>query len=219
MDQLQNQIDAYCERLEPGLWAEPLNAVTNFAFLIAAFIMWQRTAGDAMGRLLSGILGLIGIGSLLFHTVATGWAAMADTLPILLFILTYLYAINRAVLGWPVWGAALSVAAFVPYAAALVPLLDRAPFLRISNFYWTVPVLLVLYALALMRRRPSLARGLALGAAILSVSISLRSLDLLWCATWPMGTHFLWHGLNALMLGWMIAVYQRHRLAAGRPER
>jgi hypothetical protein len=25
-----------------------------------------------------------------------------------------------------------------------------------------------------------------------------------------MGTHFLWHLLNALMLGWMIMVYVRH---------
>jgi len=26
----------------------------------------------------------------------------------------------------------------------------------------------------------------------------------------PMGTHFLWHLLNAAMLGWMIEVYARH---------
>jgi hypothetical protein len=29
-----------------------------------------------------------------------------------------------------------------------------------------------------------------------------------------LGTHFLWHLLNAVMLGWMINVYVRHR--AGR---
>jgi hypothetical protein len=28
-----------------------------------------------------------------------------------------------------------------------------------------------------------------------------------------MGTHFLWHLLNALMLGWMINVYVAHRAA------
>jgi hypothetical protein len=31
-----------------------------------------------------------------------------------------------------------------------------------------------------------------------------------------MGTHFLWHILNGLMLGWMIEVYRRHMLAVPR---
>ena len=30
-------LDLYCERLGPGLLAEPLNAVTNGAFLVAAW--------------------------------------------------------------------------------------------------------------------------------------------------------------------------------------
>ena len=42
------QIDGYCERLGPGFWAEPLNALTNLAFLIAALVMWRRTRGQGM---------------------------------------------------------------------------------------------------------------------------------------------------------------------------
>ena len=38
-------IDAYCERTSAVYWAEPVNAVTNAAFLIAAVIMWRRTEG------------------------------------------------------------------------------------------------------------------------------------------------------------------------------
>jgi len=37
-------IDAYCERLGPGLLAEPLNALSNAAFFIAA--LWAARAGD-----------------------------------------------------------------------------------------------------------------------------------------------------------------------------
>ena len=29
-------LDGYCERLGPGLWAEPLNFLSNAAFLVAA---------------------------------------------------------------------------------------------------------------------------------------------------------------------------------------
>jgi len=33
------------------------------------------------------------------------------------------------------------------------------------------------------------------------------------CVDFPLGTHFLWHILNAVMLGWMIEVYHRHALS------
>jgi hypothetical protein len=66
----------------------------------------------------------------------------------------------------------------------------------------------------LARRAPATARGLAIGAAILLVSITARSLDGQLCAKIPLGTHFLWHILNGIMLGWMIEVYRRHMLAS-----
>lgn len=31
-------IDSYCERLLPGFWDEPLNAVSNLAFWLAAMV-------------------------------------------------------------------------------------------------------------------------------------------------------------------------------------
>ncbi len=210
----QTRIDGYCERLDPTYWAEPVNAVTNAAFLVAAAVMWRRSAGLPLARLLCVILGAIGIGSYLFHTHATAWAAMADTTPIGLFILTYLFATNLHVCRWPLWAAVLGTFAFIPFAAALTPLFDRLPFFTISAFYWPVPLLIAGYAVALRRRQPATGRGLALGAAILVVSLTFRSLDEPLCAALPLGTHFLWHILNAVMLGWMIEVYRRHRLAA-----
>ena len=34
-------VDHYCERTDPGIWAEPLNALTNLAFIIAAWLLWH----------------------------------------------------------------------------------------------------------------------------------------------------------------------------------
>ena len=82
-----------------------------------------------------------------------------------------------------------------------------------SAAYLAVALLIALYALALRRRLPHVARGLALGAALLALSITFRALDGPLCAAWPIGTHFLWHLLNAAMLGWMIVVYHRHMVA------
>jgi hypothetical protein len=113
----------------------------------------------------------------------------------------------------PVWAAALGTAAFVPYAMLLTPVFRGLPFFEVSAFYWPVPLLIALTALALARRAPATARGLAIGAGILVVSLTFRSLDAALCEAVPLGTHFLWHILNGIMLGWMIEVYRRHRLA------
>ncbi len=210
------QFDGYCERTDFTYWSEPLHAITNAAFLIAAFIMWRRVRGQGMGlaELLCLILAAIGVGSYLFHTHATAWAALADVAPIAIFILTYLYAANRDYWGWPVWGAALGTAAFFPYAAATLPVFSALPFFEISAAYWPVALLIAAYGALLRHRAPETARGLLIGAAILTLSLTLRSVDEPLCELIPMGTHLWWHILNGIMLGWMIEVYRRHMVAA-----
>ena len=203
-------IDAYCERTDPSYWSEPVNAVTNLAFIVSAVVMWRRCAGWTGGRVLAAILFAIGVGSWLFHTHATPWAAMADTTPILLFTLVYIFLANRDFWGWPVWGAGLGALAYIPYTAALTPVFEALPFFTISSFYWPLPVLIFAYAALLRHRAPALARNLAIGAGILCVSLTARSLDEPLCAAIPLGTHFLWHILNAVMLGWMIETWRRH---------
>ncbi|WP_238368049.1 hypothetical protein [Mesobacterium pallidum] len=208
------QVDGYCERLGPGLWAEPLNAVSNLAFIAVALWLWPRVGGAARG--LCAVLMAIGIGSGLFHTLAMRWAGVADTLPILVFVLAYIWLANRDWLGWPRWAAALGTAGFFPYAAATLPLFARIPGIGGSAGYAPIPLLLLIYA-AILRRRPQVARGLVIGAAILALSITARALDMPLCGRWPHGTHVAWHLLNATMLGWMIVVYHRSRLeGAGR---
>ncbi len=215
-----SEIDGYCERLDSSYWAEPVNAITNLAFLIAAFIMWWRVRDQGMplARVLVMILAAIGLGSFLFHTHARVWAALADTTPILLFILVYIFAVNRDVWGLGIWAALGLTALFFPYAFLTIPIFQLIPGLGSSAGYAPVPLLILIYAYLLRLRDPDTARGLALGAAILVVSIIFRALDETVCGVWPIGTHFMWHILNAVMLAWMIEVYRRHRLATRTAE-
>jgi hypothetical protein len=207
-------IDAYCERTSAAYWAEPVNAVTNAAFLIAAAVMWRRTEGLPLARAMCGVLAAIGVGSYLFHTHANGLTAAMDVGPILIFILLYVFAATRDFLGLSPWWAAGAVLAFFPYAMLTAPMFDRVmPFLGSSSGYAPIPVLILAYAIALRVRAPETARGMAIGAAILVVSLTFRTLDTPLCNLLPIGTHFLWHLLNGLMLGWMIEVYRRHMLA------
>ncbi|MEL7181973.1 MAG: ceramidase domain-containing protein, partial [Pseudomonadota bacterium] len=207
------QIDGYCERTDFTYWSEPLNAVTNIAFIIAAVILWRRSARVPIARLLTAVLFMIGVGSYLFHTHATIWALLLDVTPIGAFILIYLFAVNRDFIPMKGWIAFIATLGFFPYAVGVVWLTAQVPFFAISNFYWTVPTLLVLYAIRL-RHDPQIVSGFLIGAAILTTSITFRSVDEMLCDSISVGTHFIWHVLNGIMLGWMIHVYIRHMLAA-----
>jgi len=207
-------VDAYCERTSAVYWAEPVNALTNLAFLVAAAMMWRQSAGVPLARAMCLVLAAIGVGSYLFHTHANGLTAALDVTPILGFILLYIFAATRDLLGFGWRWAAGAVVAFFPYAAVMVPVLGAVmPFLGSSAGYAPIPLLILGYAVALWRRSPATARGMALGAGLLLASLTARTLDSPLCEVLPLGTHFLWHIMNGIMLGWMIKVYQRHRLA------
>jgi hypothetical protein len=205
-------VDGYCERLMPGLWAEPWNLITNLAFIAVAVVMRQRCKGLTEGRVLAAVTFAIGIGSGLFHALAVGWAGLVDVLPIVVFILAYVFLAARDFLGLrPAW-AGLAMLAVIPYAALTTPVFARIPQLGSSASYAPIPVLILLFVLLLAGRKPRVARGLAVGALLLVLSLAFRTLDLPLCEMWPTGLHFLWHLINALMLGWMIEVWRRHRL-------
>ncbi len=206
---LSEQVIAYCERGDFGFWAEPVNALSNAAFLIAAVLVWRQTAGLPLARALAVVLVAIGLGSFLWHTFATRWAGLADVLPILVFILLYLYTATRDFLRLPAlvaWGA---VALFLPYAAAFGWALGQVvPGLGANAVYFSVAVLIAAYGLWL-KGSPT-GRGLLIGAGLLCASLGFRMADAAVCDVFPLGTHFLWHILNGVMLGWMIRVYCRH---------
>ena len=214
--ELTQPLDIYCERVGAGYWAEPLNAVSNAAFVIAALVMWWRVRGEGLplATALCAVLAIIGVGSYLWHTHAQVWAVMVDSGAIAVFTVLFVFAANRDFLGLPLWQAAGATALFFPYAAVTVPIFERLPFFAISSGYWPLPLLMVIYAALLRRRAPATGRGLLIAAALVTVSLILRSLDEPLCAAIPVGTHFLWHTLNGVLLAWIIEVYRRHRLAA-----
>ncbi len=206
------QVIAYCERTDFGFWAEPVNAVTNLSFVIAAFVVWPMTRGLPLARALAVVLATIGVGSFLWHTYATRWAGLADVLPILGFILIYLFAATRDYLGARPLVAALVTALFLPYAMAFGWVAGLViPELGANALYFSVAVLIAGYGLWLLPSATG--RGLLIGAGLLVLSLGARMADDLVCAQIATGSHFLWHILNGIMLGWMIRVYVRHRRA------
>jgi len=194
-------VDLYCERLGPSFWAEPVNAVTNASFLIAAgaaFHLWRRHGrGDRPVLVLIAVTFSIGIGSFIFHTVATRGAALFDTVPIAVFIYGFLWLALRRFLGLSAPAAPALVIAFGLLSYAVGLLVPRGA-LNGSHAY--LPALAALLIVGWLAEAPATRRRLLSAAAVFAVSIVLRSIDQTVCHAFPLGTHFLWHGLNGLVL-------------------
>ena len=203
-------VDGYCERIDGSFWSEPLNAITNIFFLVAAIWVLRREGLNSTARILAIILGMIGFASFLFHSFAQTWAGALDVLFILLFTLFYLFAASKDFLGAPRSIALVITLGFFPFSIIVDWLTLPLNFLGSTRVYMPILILIILFSLLIYTRLPKVSRGLAIGAFILMTSMIARILDVPLCQTIPIGTHFLWHVMNAVMLAWMIEVYRRH---------
>lgn len=202
-------VDHYCERTSAAFDAEPINALTNLAFLICALLAWRLTQGrpgreDRLIMAMILTMALVGLGSMLFHTVATRWAEWGDVIPILAFMLLYLWFVLTAWFGWPVWLKVPVLAGFFAitfYLEAAVP----GTVLWGGALYLPTVVLLVVIGVALRGRNAGTARIVWAATAVFLASFAARTLDDRLCTLVPQGTHFLWHLLNALVLYLLIA--------------
>jgi hypothetical protein len=230
----------YCERGgDPGFWAEPLNAISNGAFVIAGLIAaWQLARSSrkdlALWEWLMIVLVIcIGIGSFMFHTYATVWSIPFDTIPISLFMLAYLgYALRRfAGAPWIVVVAAVVGFLFaVRYAQGiqcsneLLPMTRGAGKRCFNGTLGYTPAFgaLVLVGTLLLVQGHRAAGYLFAAAFLFLTAMTFRTIDYEVCR-WAMrggrgvGSHFLWHTLNGLLLYVLLLGAIRH--GAPKPAR
>lgn len=216
-------VDIYCERTTPAFWAEPLNALTNIAFVLAA--LWgavearKRGITSPMVWLLIALAALIGIGSFLFHTFANRWSELADTIPIWSFVALFVLAAMHFIGGMPVVRV-LRVAGLVVIAAALVIWLlafgegqdqaaQAADPLNGSGQYAPAVLALLVFTLISWRRRHPGAPWIAASLGVFLLSLTARTVDRDLCGAVPLGTHFLWHSLNGLMIALLLQMLVR----------
>lgn len=195
-------VDIYCERVEPGLWAEPLNAISNIAFFIAAFFAF-RLAGERnilgpQSMLLIGLLAIIGAGSTLFHTLATEWAQLADVLPILLFQIAFLIIYSRNVIKLDWTRTLILLIVF----AVLVRFFGGLPNEWLNGSLGYAPALIFLGGFGVYHWLSNKREKFVLLAAALTfiVSLTFRSFDMAVCVDLPIGVHYVWHILNGTLL-------------------
>lgn len=238
---LGEHVFLYCERgTSTALGAEPINAVSNVAFILAALmglqlLEWRpREQQTSDHFLLIGLVALIGIGSFAFHLFATQGTELLDVIPISVFTLVYLgFALNRLVgvpTGWTVllligfaglMGIAPQVKCWDGGVGFAGPEVQGAKAcLNGSLAYLPALGALIVVGLLLEEQRHRAAPYILWAAAIFAVSLTLRSLDLALCDKvliegQKVGTHAAWHVLNALALFLLLRASLEAEPAAG----
>ena len=220
MDRLFASLDIYCERTDASFWSEPVNALTNLLVVVAGVFGLAQVRTRKTGvyaEILCWWVVVIGLGSLLFHTTALELTKWADIIPIVTF--TFAMAIfclrrfsglswSRTSVYFVLYFASISVVTwFVP------PWLSEAsngttaylPALAGFAFFGVV---------ALVRGSPAGWYCIAC-AVILFAGFVFRAIDQDVCEAFPLGTHFLWHVLIALMLGVILSAVAKY----GAPRR
>lgn len=192
--------DIYCERVSVGFWAEPVNALTNLAFIAAGVLLFRTKQPPA--RLLGLIIMTIGLASFLFHTFANRLTGFLDVLFIGVYLVTYAWL-------WPKWvmRAGHAIRALSVAALLLAIALASWSVLQLKAFGLTLPpgaylgawLYIIVLATIPSSNHTKARKWLWATAGLFLVSMSMRQLDMPLCASLG-GTHWIWHLLNAAVL-------------------
>ncbi|QUS58525.1 ceramidase domain-containing protein [Pseudovibrio brasiliensis] len=211
-------IDLYCERTAPGFWNEPLNALSNLSFIVAAlvalYLVRRRGNADLAELVLITLAAAIGVGSFLFHTFANTWSELADVIPIWSFVAFYIITVIYRATGENLFrtlrasaiAVGLTAVIFWFSSSAVVTGLEAGPDPLNGSMQYLPAVVALLVATVLMQLRKHPARTyITFAAATFVISLAFRTIDIALCFSISFGTHFMWHLLNGLMIGLLLA--------------
>jgi hypothetical protein len=207
----------YRERLgSPEFWAEPLNALTNASFLIAAALAWdfasRRRATTRTTIALLSLTSVIGFGSFFFHTVPNHFTMWLDIVPIALFQIVFLWLVCNRMLGLSRLALAAVVVGVVGSSFALFPLHEP---LNGSLFYLPSLGAMLTIGWAWSSKASNEAYLLVVAACCFALAITARSCDMI--VPWHFGSHWLWHVLNGFVVymtlrAWIVFVAADQRM-------
>ncbi|KKU75860.1 MAG: hypothetical protein UY01_C0002G0003 [Candidatus Nomurabacteria bacterium GW2011_GWB1_47_6] len=196
----------YCEHIMGHFLSQPLNAISNIAYFLAAFLSYiylrQHTAPKLY--VLPILLGVVGIGSMWWHITNSSIGDILDTYSIALFAsvttLLFLTKITKSKIIAAVSFAALL--SFVLMAERFVALNGSLPYVVLLGGFLIAGKIYV-------KKFPSVKVVFISTSLTFLIAITLRSLDIFLCPILPFGTHFIWHILIAVF-GYQIVLMLAH---------
>ncbi len=191
----------YCERVGNYFYSEPINALSNLAFYLTAFLIFRLYKSNKIKNhsywLLFGLSILIGTGSLLWHTLRTPITHAMDAVPIWLFFILFIYLLLQKLSN----SKKLAIILLAIFAllqliiSFLFPELLNGSIRHIAN-----GVTFSLIAFWFYKKYLYISKNLLFAFVLYISAIILRTIDSSICTHFPIGTHFLWHLFNALAL-------------------
>ena len=196
----------YCEKAISNGFFEPLNTITNLAFILAGillFIQFRKKAHlDFKGILFSSLLIIIGFGSFIWHLYRNDTTLVADSIPIALFILFYLFFYLKFTTMKSLHLILLFIGFFV-YTSVFTFLLNSKSIYILENggagYFSAISYFFVLQIYNIFHRKAIIKSSIIIGIVFL-ISLCFRQIDMTVCEHISFGTHFIWHILNALSL-------------------
>lgn len=204
----------YCERTEPGWFAEPLNTATGLAYFVASWQAWKQLDRGRWREqwdlhLLAGLIALVGLASLFWHASGIRWLFWVDAAALTAFAAAYWSVFLVRV---PLFrGIGLAVA-WALTAVALVFFFRLVPGAVPGSTLTYLPLLFLLFVALVLAFRVDrrLARDLFFAGVIFGLALGARSLDPVLCTWVVVGTHWLWHLLTAGLLFVLVDGILRH---------
>ncbi len=195
----------YCERTADDIFSEPLNSITNLAFILIAFFIFRKYSKSQYSFIFSGLIFFIGVGSFLLHTFPSRLTALVDVIFILFFILFFLYIVFRKVIHLSItYSLAMSLVAPILYFYIGRALKAEFPNIGDSSFYIIILMHMILICLYLFYKNIDNIRYIIISSSIFAFSIFFRVIDHIFCDINVNGTHFVWHILNSLVLYFLV---------------
>lgn len=195
-----------CERTSEHMLSEPLNVLSNLFFIYVAVSIYRyyHKHEDLMNRwiwdihALTFLVFIIGFNSIVFHMFPSRFTELMDTIPIVMFIMIYFTSVLFRIGKLNLFQGAICLVAFVGFSHILVHQFPRA--LNDSIGYLSSMIALIIIAVHLhLKARPSSSHFM-LAAVIGVCSLFFRAIDQEVCEEFAIGTHFMWHTLNATLL-------------------
>jgi hypothetical protein len=197
----------YCEQALPAGVFEPINTMTNLFFVAAGIILFIRLKRkdrlDLKGIWFSSLLIIIGFGSFAWHFQRTDFNLMADSIPIGLFVLSYLYFYLARTADNRVYRLLLFFGFFIytPLVSRLFNETATGSFFDNGGLSYTIALsyflILQIYTYFF---KPELLKKSLIIVMLFFTSIVFRQMDLKLCELIGFGTHFIWHILNSIVL-------------------
>ncbi len=202
MNLWQSYLNAYssiphrCEK-PWGLISEPIDTVSNIAIFISAYFIFKLLKENKLGRNLKfrvfAVLVLsLGIGSTIYHAFHSPYTAIADLLPIYIFVFYSLYLFlslitKNKMLQYGIPGLLFILQ--VAFRAGSLPLfVMNMPTFHIFNVFFILALSLWGY-----KKIGNAIIGIFPILIAYAIGIFIRSFDLVICSVNGIGTHFLWH--------------------------